>query len=179
MRGNSTCRPRRAQRAQRGQALTEFALVSIVLTLILAGSIEFGLLYSHQIELANGARAGARWAAAHPTSWTAAASPASNTVEAQVLAAGGTSQIANDDSHITIEYLDSAPATPVLCGRYSAASGGAFVAQSGYTQATCVKPGNLVRVTVIQSYPLLTAILGGLFGAAVSVRGTATMPVLA
>jgi Flp pilus assembly protein TadG len=166
------------RRHQRGQALTEFALVSIVLALILAGSIEFGLLYAHKIELANGARSGARWAAAHPTGWTAAATPASNTVEGQVLAAGGTSQIANDDNHITIEYLDSSPATPVLCGRY-AASGGVFTAQSGYTQATCVKPGNLVRVTVIQSYPLLTAILGGLFGAAVTLRGIATMPVMA
>jgi hypothetical protein len=34
-------------------------------------------------------------------------------------------------------------------------------------------------VTVIQSYPLLTAILGGLFGAAVTLGGTATMPVMA
>jgi Flp pilus assembly protein TadG len=163
---------------QRGQALTEFALVSIILALILAGSIEFGLLYAHKVELANGARAGARWAAAHPTSWSAVVSPASNTVEGQVLDAGNTSQIANDDNHIKIEYLDSSPATPVLCGQYSA-SGGAFTAQAGYTQANCVKPGNLVRVTVIQSYPLLTAILGGLFGAAVTLQGVATMPVMA
>ncbi|MEP7105529.1 MAG: TadE family protein [Chloroflexota bacterium] len=168
----------RRSRFQRGQALTEFALVSIVLALFLAGSIEFGLLYSHKVELANAARAGARWAAAHPTSWTAVASPASNTVEGQVLGAGGTAQVANDDSHLTIEYLDSSPATPVLCGRYSVAGAG-FAAQPGYTQATCVVPGSLARVTVTQSYPLLTAILGGLFGAAVTVKGTATMPVMA
>jgi Flp pilus assembly protein TadG len=171
-------RSRPARRGQRGQALAEFALVSTVLALILGGAIEFGLLYGHKIELANAARAGARWAAAYPTAWTAAASPASNTVEGQVLAAGGTSQQTNDDGHIKIEYLDTAPATPVLCGRYSAAGGG-FVAQAGYTQASCVKPGQLVRVTVVQSYPLLTSILGGLFGASVTVQGTATMPVMA
>ena len=39
-------------------------------------------------------------------------------------------------------------------------------------------PGNLVRVTVAKGYPLLTSILGGLFGAAVTVKGTATMPVM-
>jgi Flp pilus assembly protein TadG len=168
---------RAARRGQRGQALAELALVSTVLALILAGAIEFSLLYGHKIELANGARAGARWAAAHPTSWSAAAAPASNTVEGQVLGAGGTSQLANDDSGLTIEYLDSSKATPTVCGRYSAA-GGAFAAQSGYTQATCVAPGNLVRVTVAKGYPLLTSILGGLFGAAVTVKGTATMPVM-
>src|ERR1700738_5183338 len=128
------------RRVQRGQALTEFALVSIVLALILAGTIEFGLLYSHKIELANAARSGARWAAAHPTIWTAAGTPASNTVEGQVLAAGGTSQIANDDSHITIEYLDSSKATPVVCGRYSVGGGGAFAAQGGSQPAGCGTP---------------------------------------
>ena len=172
--------PRRAaRRGQRGQALAELALVSTVLALIVAGAIEFGLLYGHKLELSNGARAGARWAAAHPTSWSAAASPASNTVEGQVLAAGGTSALSNDDTHLTIEYLDSSQATPVICGRYSVAGGGAFAARAGYTQASCVSPGNLVRVTLAQDYPLLTSILGGLFGAAVTLKATATMPVMA
>jgi len=154
--------PRRAaRRGQRGQALAELALVSTVLALIVAGAIEFGLLYGHKLELSNGARAGARWAAAHPTSWSAAASPASNTVEGQVLAAGGTSALSNDDTHLTIEYLDSS------------------AARAGYTQASCVSPGNLVRVTLAQDYPLLTSILGGLFGAAVTLKATATMPVMA
>ena len=56
-------------------------------------------------------------------SWSAAAAPASNTVEGQVLGAGGTSQLSNDDSDLTIEYLDSSRATPTVCGRYSAAGG--------------------------------------------------------
>jgi len=162
---------------QRGQALAEFALVSLFLALFIAGTVEFGLLYGYKLELGNAARAGARWAAAHPTAWSAAAGPASNTVEGQALAAGGTSALPNDDSHLTIEYLDTAPALPTLCGRYSAA-GAAFVAQSGYTQATCVKAGSLVRVTVTESYPLLTSLLGGLFGTSVSVSGTAAMPVM-
>ena len=107
--------------AQRGQALAEFALVSVVLALFLACSIEFGLLYGHKLELANSARTGARWGAAHSTTWTNAASPASNTIEGQVLAGGGTGGLPNDDSHIVIEYFDTAPASPVLCGKYSQA----------------------------------------------------------
>ncbi len=162
---------------QRGQALAEFALVSLVLALFIAGTVEFGLLYGHKLELGNAARAGARWAAAHPTAWSAAASPASDTVEGQVRTAGGTSTLPNDDSHLTVEYLDSAPATPTVCGHYSAASA-AFVVQAGYTQATCVKAGNLVRVTLTSSYPLLTSLLGGLFGTSVSVSGTAALPVM-
>ena len=162
---------------QCGQALAEFALVSLVLALFIAGTVEFGLLYGHKLELGNAARAGARWAAAHPTAWSGAASPASDTVQGQVLAAGGTSNLPNDDSHLTVEYLDTSSATPTMCGYYSAAAA-AFVAQGGYTQATCVKPGNLARVTVKQSYPLITSLLGGLFGTSVSVSGTAAVPVM-
>jgi Flp pilus assembly protein TadG len=160
--------------SQQAQALAEFAIISTVLILMLAGAIEFGMLFGHKIELANGARAGARWAASHSTSWSAAGSPASNSIEGQILAAGGTTQLANDDSHITIEYFDNSGSSAVLCGHYSAASN-SFVAQTGYTQSTCVTAGALVKVTLTSSYPLLTRSLGASFGSAVTVKSVAAM----
>jgi Flp pilus assembly protein TadG len=169
---------RRLDRRRRGQALVEFALVSMLLVLLLGGVVEFGFLFDHKLELANGARGGARWAASHPTAWSAASNPASNTIEGQVRAGGGTSALTNDDSHLAIEYFALSGSTPALCGHYSATTA-AFSAQAGYTQATCVTPGNLVRVTLSSSYSLVTGILGGLTGAQVTVHALATMAMIA
>ena len=168
---------RRAGRRGRGQALVEFALVSMLLVLLLGGAIEFGFLFDHKLELANAARAGARWGATHSSAWSAAASPASNTIEGQVQNAGGTSGLTNDDSHLDIEYYAVSGSTVTNCGRYSAGSA-AFVAQAGYTQSTCVTPGNLVKVTLTNSYSLVTGLLGGAFGAAVTLKGVASMVVM-
>lgn len=175
--GSQLARGTRGRRST-GQALVEFALVSMLLVLLLGAVVEFGFLFDHKLELSNAARAGARWAASHSSSWSAAAAPASNTIEGQVLAAGGTGALANDDSHVLVEYLALSGSTLVQCGRYSAA-GGAFVAQAGYTQSTCVTPGSLVRVTLTNSYPLVTGLLGGVIGASVTVQARATMPVMA
>ena len=93
-------------------------------------------------------------------------------------ASGGTTLLPNDDAHVVIEYFNVTGATNTLCGHYSAA-GAAFVAAGGYTQATCVIPGNLVRVTLTNSYALMTGLLGGGVGAAVTVKAVAVMPVVA
>ena len=161
----------------RGQALVEFALVSVLIVLLLGGVIEFGFLFAHKLELGNAARAGARWGATHSSSWSAAASPASNTIEGQVQAAGGTSGLSNDDSHVDIEYYALSGATATNCGRFSAASAG-FVAQGGYTQSTCVVPGSLIKVTLTNSYSLVTGLLGGAFGASASLKGVAAFVVM-
>ena len=157
--------------------MVEFALVSVILALLLGAVIEFGILFSHKLELTNAARSGARWASLHSTSWSANASPDSNTIEGQVRAAGGTSLLPNDDSHVTIEYYNVNGATQTLCGHYTASPPG-FVAAGGYSQATCVIPGNLVRVTLTNTYPLLTRLLGSGVGAAVTVKANAVMPVM-
>jgi hypothetical protein len=52
----------------------------------------------------------------------------------------------------------------VLCGTWSAGSA-SFVAQSGYTQATCVVPGNLVRVQATYLYGFITPFLRSTFPA--------------
>jgi Flp pilus assembly protein TadG len=163
--------------SERGQALVEFALVSVVLALLLGAVVEFGFLFSHKLELTNAARSGARWASLHSSTWSANASPDSNTIEGQVRAAGGTSLLPNDDAHLAIEYINVSGSSQTLCGHYSAA-GAAFVAAGGYSQATCVIPGNLVRVTLTNSYSLVTGLLGGGVGSSVTLKAVAVMPVM-
>jgi hypothetical protein len=79
---------------------------------------------------------------------------------------------------VTIEYFNITGATQTLCGHYSVSSS-AFVAAGGYTQATCVIPGNLVRLTLTNPYTLLTRLLGSGVGAAVTIKAVSVMPVLA
>jgi Flp pilus assembly protein TadG len=57
---------------RRGQALVEFAIVSIVMLLLLATVADFGRLFYAQITVENEARAGALMAARQPTSYTGA-----------------------------------------------------------------------------------------------------------
>jgi Flp pilus assembly protein TadG len=163
--------------SQRAQALVEFALVSMFVMLLLGSVVELGFLFSHKLELANAARAGARWGTTNSSAWSAAASPASNTIEGQVQNAGGTCQLANSDTRIYIDYLAVSGSTQTLCGHYSATVG-AFVPQAGYTQVTCVVPGSLVRVKLTNSYGLVTGLFGGV-GAPISISAVAAMVITA
>ena len=148
--------------------------MSVLLTLLLAGAIEFGFLFGHKIELAGAARAGARWAAGHPSAWTNASAAASTTIEGQIASAGGTGQLPNDDAHVQIEYFAVTGSTATLCGRWSAGSN-RFLPVAGYSQATCVIDGNLVRVTAVNTYPLLTALISRVVGPGVTMRAAASM----
>jgi Flp pilus assembly protein TadG len=56
-------RNRAAFRSERGQSMTEFALVLPVLVLILFSIIQFGIAFNHYITLTDAVRAGARKAA--------------------------------------------------------------------------------------------------------------------
>ena len=159
--------------SERAQALVEFALVSVFVMLLLGSVVELGFLFSHKLELANGSRAGARWGATHSSAWSVAATPASNTIEGQVQNAGGTTQLPNNDTHLYIDYLAVNGGTQTLCGHYSAA-GAAFVAVGGYSQGTCVLKGNVVRVTLTNSYGLVTGLFGSV-GAPIGVKSVAAM----
>jgi Flp pilus assembly protein TadG len=162
----------RGKDGQQGQALVELALASIVLLLLLMAIVDFGLLFSDRLAMSNAARGGARWASKHPTNWSAAKNPDSNTIEGQVQAAGGVVSVPNDDSHLTIAYYDVTSGSPVLCGTYSASSG-SFVAATGYIQSTCVIPGTMVQVTITYTYPLLTPLLANLYPGGVTVTASA------
>lgn len=155
--------------------MVEFALVSVPLALLLLGAIEFGLLFGHKIELAGAAREGARYAATNPTQWSAAAAPPSNTIQGQVVAAGGTASLPNDDTHVTIEYFSVGGGSSTLCGWWH---GGSFVALNGSSQAACVVDGNLVRVTTSNTYPLFSNQFRSIFGTGVPIKAMSTMPII-
>ena len=54
---------RAAFRSERGQSLTEFALVLPLMVMLLFGIIQFGVTFNHYITLTDAVRAGARTAA--------------------------------------------------------------------------------------------------------------------
>lgn len=56
---------KRFLRAEKGQAMVEFALVLPLLLALLCGIVDFGWLYYNQITLNNAAREGARYAVIH------------------------------------------------------------------------------------------------------------------
>jgi Flp pilus assembly protein TadG len=162
--------------AEAGQAIVEFALVCTFLLLLIAGAVDFGTLYSQRLELDNAVRVGARYASENPQLWTNNASPADNTIEGQIIYAGDTREIPNDDTHIAIKYYtyDKVANTKTYCGTYSVASSGWVVANS-IPQATCLSPGSLIEITVSYDYALLTPVLQSIFGASVPVKARATM----
>jgi Flp pilus assembly protein TadG len=162
--------------AEAGQAIVEFALVCTFLLLLIAGAVDFGTLYSQRLELDNAVRVGVRYAAENPKLWTNNASPADNTIEGQIIYAGDTREIPNDDSHIAIKYYtyDKATQTKTYCGWFSAASN-AYQTVASIPQASCVIPGSLIEVTVTYNYALLTPVLQTIFGATVPVKARATM----
>jgi len=148
----------------------EFALVLIPLLLCVSGAVDMGFIFSNREAIINAARDGARYATTHPTAWSNAASPAINTIEGQILNDSGSASVSNDDNHISITYLTS---TGTRCGNYSVSSNG-FVAQTGYTQTTCLVPGSLIQVQVTYQYHILTPLIGQIFSN-VNITSTATM----
>jgi Flp pilus assembly protein TadG len=65
--------PRRTLRNQRGQAVTEFAVILPVLLLVLLAIYQFGVVFNNYIQVTAAAREGARKAAVSRTSGTCAA----------------------------------------------------------------------------------------------------------
>lgn len=159
-----------------GQAIVEFSLVCVFLLLLVAGAVDFGTLFSQRLELDNAVRVGARYAIENPQLWTNNASPADNTIEGQIIYAGDTREIPNDDSHIAIKYYtyDKVANTKTYCGTYSVTTN-AWVAANSIAQGTCISPGSLIEITVSYDYSLLTPLLQSIFGATVPVKARATM----
>jgi len=153
---------------EQAQGMLEFALVLPILLFLVMGIIDFGFIFSSRIAIANAARTGVRYATTHPHSWSNATPPPANTIEGAIMGSGSISAVSNDDTDITIAYLNSDGTT---CGQYSASSG----LFSGGTQSTCVIPNNLIRVTVTTKYHPITPILASLVGDHIWVTSSATM----
>jgi Flp pilus assembly protein TadG len=146
-----------------GQAAVEFALVSMLMLVFVLGVVDFGYLFAGRVSAYAATRVAARYAAVHPTAWTAAAAPAGNTIEGNLVLRSVPARVPNDDSHLTISYLLPGAGAATLCGQWSAAAG-AFQAQGGYTQATCVVSGSLVRIQATYLYQFITPFLKTSFG---------------
>lgn len=136
----------------------EFALVSMLMLVIVFAIVDFGYLFASRVNAYAATRIAARYAATHPTAWTASPSPAASTIEGHLNLTNLQPKVPNDDAHVTIGYYVPGSAGATLCGTYSAASA-AFVPQAGYTQATCVVAGNLVRVRATYLYGWITPML--------------------
>jgi len=147
---------------KKGQALVEFALVSMLFFILVLGIVDFGYLFFGRVTAYQATRVAARYAATHPTAWTNAASPAAGTIEGQLKLTAVPAQVPNDDSHLTIRYYVSGAGAPALCGNWSVAAN-AFQPQAGYTQATCVVPGSLIRVQATYLYSFITPFLKSTF----------------
>jgi Flp pilus assembly protein TadG len=150
---------------KKGQAMVEFALVSMLMLVVVLGVVDFGYLFAGRVSAYEATRVAARYAATHPTAWTNAASPGSNTIEGNLILTTVPAKVPNDDAHITISYLVPGVGAPVVCGSWVASSGasGAFVGQNSYTQATCVISGRLVRVQATYVYSFITPFLKSTF----------------
>ncbi len=121
-------------RCQRGAALVEFALVSGLLMLLLFGIIEMGLIFSDQATLAQAAREAAR---------SASLGSAISTVitRAENTATG----LSLSSNNITLEK--------------SADNGTTWTALGNTGTVNDAVTGNLIRVTVTYSHPLVTSLV--------------------
>jgi Flp pilus assembly protein TadG len=143
--------------------MVEFALVSMLMLVFVLGVVDFGYLFAGRVSAYAATRVAVRYAAVHPTAWSAAAAPGGNTIEGNLLLTAVPARVPNDDAHLTISYLVPGAGGAVLCGTWSATAG-AFQPQGAYTQATCVVSGSLVRIQATYLYSFITPFLKTTFG---------------
>jgi Flp pilus assembly protein TadG len=161
------------RRRSSGQAVTEFALVSLPLFLIFFGILDFGVLYENRISLDAGTRAAARFGAVQPDAFTNANPAATNTIEGRLQQTSGTGGIPNDDSHIVITYWVNGSGTPTQCAKY-VASTNSVTYYGTYNKTTCLTVDNLIQVQVTHNHKFITPILSQVFGSGVPLTTTAT-----
>lgn len=141
-----------------GQAMVEFALVSMLLIVIVAGIMDFSYLFFGRSAAYQATRVAARFAATHPTAWSNAPAPGRATIEGQLLLTGVPAKLVNDDQHVTISYFVPGPGPATLCGQWSAQQN-QFVPQPGQSQNSCVAAGHLVQVQATYTYLFITPML--------------------
>ncbi|HVB77860.1 MAG TPA: hypothetical protein VNI34_08685 [Candidatus Nitrosotalea sp.] len=159
-------------RARSGQALLEFSLVASLTLVLVLGIMDFAYLFAGRVAAFQASEVAARFAATHPTAWSSAPAPGRDTIEGNLTLTSAPARISNDDAHLNISYALAANGALVTCGRYSA-SAGAFVPNSGYTQATCVAPGSVIMISATYDYVFITPMLRQLL-TTVTIHATAS-----
>lgn len=134
-----------------GQGLTEFALILPVLLMILIGAVDLGRAYSETVALYNASREGARNAGTYVLIDSTAVTTIKNTVIGEANGSGLTIQA----SDITID-----------CATYGSTS-------FSYANCATTVAGDQVRVTVSDSFSLVTTYILGL--ASVQLSGNTIM----
>ncbi len=155
-------------RSPRGQALVEFALLAPVMLVLLLLAVDFGRLFFTYIAVNNAAREATYYASAHAadtgfiqSTYEAGVRQAAKS-EANTQGQGGEGTIS--DGGITIKCFNpAAPGTGISCDGASRFATGI---------------GNQVSVSVSQGFTFLTPIVGEIFGGQVTLRASATAPVL-
>lgn len=94
--------PRKGRRE--GQAIVEFAAVSLLIILVIIGTVDFSRLFFAWASMANAAREGARYGIVHPRRWTDADYPSPNNIEARARAMLST--LGNTTPQIEIHCYD-------------------------------------------------------------------------
>lgn len=149
---------------QKGQALVEFALVSIPLLLLVIGLVDLGVMYERRITLTNAVRDGARYASLHPNAFASADPAPANTVEGAIQAEA---------------LIPSAQITAVVYSIDSSGNKNACGSFDGHTWTTlsspCQQPGDLIQVTATGHYRFLTPYLNVFAPPGIPITVSATM----
>ncbi len=135
----------RRQKVESGQSLVEFALVSILVALLLAGLVDLGRAYFTKIAITDAAGEGAVYAALSPTCLTPANCATPNNVEDRVKNASAGTGLVNP---ALVQVTTSIPSP---------------------------SPGQLVSVTVRYDFQLITPFVSAIVGGDILViRASAT-----
>jgi len=139
-----------------GQAMVEFALVSMVLLVIVLGIMDFSYLFAGRTEAFQATRVAARFAATHPTAWNTSTPADRTSIEGNLVLTAVPAQVAT----VTITYWIPGASGGTQCGHVAA---GAFVGEpktpGTYLQTDCVKPGSVIQVAAAYTYTFITPML--------------------
>jgi Flp pilus assembly protein TadG len=141
---------------RRGQALVEFAIVSIVMLLLLATVADFGRLFYAQITVENEARAGALVAARAPTSYTGACPvvATTNKIGCAIVAESRGSGVTVTPAEINVS-CENLSGTSVACS----------ADPQGNTRS---------RVRITKVFNFLMPILGAILGSSITMTASVT-----
>lgn len=116
---------------ERGQTMTEFAIVLPVLVVLLFGIIQFGILFNNYVTLTDAARAGARAAAV-----SRQASDPTGTADAAVRASASDLNQGNLGVNVSSAWTPGAPVTVKATYPYSINLLGWVVSSGNLTTST-------------------------------------------
>ncbi len=149
------------RRSQRGQSLTELALILPLILLLTVAALDFGRIYLGYINVQNMARIAANYAANNPLAW--------GTTPDEDIQARYQSQVIEDSAATNCEL-------PVV-------SGTAVVPDPTFTDVnldgTATGLGDTVTVAINCDFAVITPLLGNILGGTVAVTAESDFPVKA